>query len=86
LTERVEVCGRNCVAVLPATGEEIDDEGAEDGEGRMGNKGREGRDGRGKEQGFRPNMRDLDAKWMCPCCGIEGEKGRRCVYVLDVGC
>jgi rubredoxin len=62
--------------------EEEDGEGRE---GRMGNKGRDGRE-RGKEQGFRPNMRDLDAEWMCPSCGIEGEKGRKCVYVLAVGC
>jgi rubredoxin len=62
LTERVEVCGRNCGNV-ETRGVEV--------------KSRE------VEQGFRPNMRDLDARWLCPCCGIEREKGRKCVSVLD---
>jgi hypothetical protein len=35
------------------------------------------------DQGFRSNMRDLDAEWVCSCCGLEGEKGRKCVSVLD---
>jgi rubredoxin len=74
LTERVEVCGKNC--------ERKFDIECGKGDGKVGIE----REGRGKEQGFRPNMRDLDAEWMCPFCGIEGEKGRRCVYVLAVGC
>jgi hypothetical protein len=65
LTERVEVCGRNC--------------------GDMETRGGEVK-GREVERGFRPNMRDLDARWLCPCCGIEREKGKRCVYVLGVVC
>lgn len=33
------------------------------------------------EKGFVANVRDLDAEWVCPCCG--NGKGRRCVAVLD---
>jgi hypothetical protein len=62
VTERVEVCGRNCVYERDAQ--------------EKGN-------GRGREKGFVASIRDLDQVWGCPCCGIEVEKGGRCIAVLD---
>lgn len=87
------MCGKNCIHALPDMQEEYRDGGRGVGGEYVGMGGGEGigweRVWRGKierkrkeaEKGFVGNVRDLDAEWVCPCCG--NGKGRTCVAVLD---
>lgn len=88
------MCGANCEYALPGMQEGLGGGKGAAGEGYAAMGGGEGigweRVWRGKierkrkeaEKGFVGNVRDLDAEWVCPCCG--NGKGRRCVVVLNV--